>query len=231
MTATGSPGTQPATTRISHEELYRRLRGRIIHLDLQPGTRLTEDALAKEFGVSRTPVRRVLDRLARDGLVTLSPNSGASVSSVDFQALREVWALRVRIADLVGDFVRLPAAPVLRERLQACLDALDLIETDAELALLYDDYHEVMLDLLTNGPLRSIYDQLYAQTARAFVQILPSLDFDAEIDHIRSEIAETLAACGQRSGAALADVRRRHMELVLGRINAALGFGSPQRSS
>lgn len=164
----------------------------------------------------------ILDRLARDDLVTISPNSGASVSSIDYLALREVWALRVRVADLVGDFARLPAAPAICDRLQGCLDVLD----DVELALVYDEFHDVMLDLLTNGPLRSIHDQLYAQTARAFVQILPSLDFDTEVEQIRNEIEATLAACGQRSGTVLAEVRRRHMELVLERVNAALGFGT-----
>lgn len=221
-----SDSSTPA--RISNEQLYRQLRERIVHLDLAPGARLTEEALAKEYGVSRTPIRRVLDRLAHDGLVTINPNSGASVSSVDFQALREVWALRLRIADLVGDFVRLPASPEIRERLEASLSRLDSVESARDLAPLYDEYHEVMLDLLTNGPLRSIYDQLYAQTARAFVQILPSLDLDTEIAQIRREIEETLDACGQRSGAALAEVRREHMQLVLERLNDALGFGSPR---
>lgn len=226
-----SSGGNTAAKRISNEALYRQLRSRIVHLDLQPGTRLTEEALAKEYGISRTPVRRVLDRLANDGLVTISPNSGASVSTIDYQALREVWALRLRIADLVGDFVRLPAPPAIRERLQACLAALDHIDADMELAQLYDEYHEIMLDLLTNGPLRSIQDQLYAQTARAFVQVLPNLDLETEIEQIRGEIESTLEVCDQRSGAALAEVRRRHMELVLTRLNDALGFGTSRAPS
>lgn len=225
-----SPEAEAPTTvaRISNEQLYRTLRARIIHLDLEPGTRLTEEALAGQYGVSRTPIRRVLDRLAHDGLVKINPNSGASVSSVDFQALREVWALRLRIADLVGDFVRLPAPVAIRERLEALLARLDDVDSAEDLAPLYDEYHEVMLDLLTNGPLRSIYDQLYAQTARAFVQMLPSLDLDIEVKQIRDEIEASLDACGQRSGAALAEVRRHHMQLVLERLNDALGFAPPR---
>lgn len=234
MTPSPPPADSDSTTpapRISNEQVYRQLRQRIVHLDLEPGARLTEEALAKEYGVSRTPIRRILDRLAHDGLVTINPNSGASVSSVDFQALREVWALRLRIADLVGDFVRLPASPEIRERLETSLSRLDGVESARDLAPLYDEYHEVMLDLLTNGPLRSIYDQLYAQTARAFVQMLPSLDLDTEIAEIRREIEETLDACGQRSGAALAKVRREHMQLVLERLNDALGFAPPRPPS
>ncbi|MGI8791823.1 MAG: GntR family transcriptional regulator [Acidimicrobiales bacterium] len=225
------PDPPASAERVSNEALYRALRERIIHLELAPGARLTEQAIAAEFGVSRTPVRRVLDRLANDGLVTIRAGSGASVSSIDFQELREVWALRLRIADLVGDFVRLPASPEVNDRLVASLAGLDEVETAAELAPRYDEYHEIMLELLTNGPLRKIYDQLYAQTARAFVQMLPSLDLDLELTSIRDEIERTIEACKHRSGHALSEVRRDHMERVIDRINQALMIARPSAVS
>jgi DNA-binding GntR family transcriptional regulator len=214
--------------RVTNEQLYRTLRARIIHLELLPGSRLTEEALAREFGISRTPVRRVLDRLAHDGLVTINPGSGASVSTIDFQAMREVWALRLKIVDLVADFVRLPAPPAIIERLDALLGRLDSISSAEELAPLYDDYHDTVLDLLTNGPLRSIYDQLYAQTARAFVQMLPNLDLGTEIEAIRDEITSTQEACRQRDPQRLADIRSRHMNDVVRRLDDALSL-TPRR--
>ena len=210
--------------RLSNEQLYRTLRARIIHLELAPGARVTEEALAREFGISRTPVRRVLDRLAHDRLVTINPGSGASVSTIDFHAMREVWALRLKIADLVADFVRLPAPPTVIERLESLVARLDSIASAEELAPLYDDYHDTVLDLLTNGPLRSIYDQLYAQTARAFVQMLPSLDLDTEIEAIRDEVTSTLAACRERDPQRLADIRSRHMNDVVSRLDDALSL-------
>jgi DNA-binding GntR family transcriptional regulator len=225
------PATEgtPPDTRISNEGLYRELRARIIHLELGPGSRLTEQGIAAEFGLSRTPVRRVLDRLANDGLVTISAGSGASVSAIDFQSLREVWALRLRIADVVGDFVRLPAPPSIIDRLERCLEHLDAVTSAEELAPRYDEYHDIMLDLLTNGPLRQIHDQLYAQTARSFVRMLPSLDLDAEIEAIRDEIGQTIDACQQRSGSALAEIRSRHMRAVIDRINAAMSLTPPSK--
>jgi DNA-binding GntR family transcriptional regulator len=215
--------------RLSNEQLYRTLRARIIHLELAPGTRLTEETLAREFGISRTPVRRVLDRLAHDGLVTINPGSGASVSTIDFHAMREVWALRLKIVDLVGDFVRLPAPEAIIERLEALLARLDTVTSAEELAPLYDDYHDTVLDLLTNGPLRSIYDQLYAQTARAFVQTLPNLDLDEEIRAIRDEITSTVAACRAGDPHRLAEVRSRHMEDVVRRLDDALSLAPRRR--
>lgn len=202
--------------------VYRELRRRIIHLDLPPGTRLREQPLAAEFGVSRTPIRRVLDRLAHEGLVTIIPGSGASVSLVDFQELREVWALRVKIAELVADFVRLPAPPAVLARLRELLEQLESLDDASQLAPLYDAYHETMLEVMSNGPLRSIYDQLYARTARVFVQMMPNLDPEAEIAAVRDEITASLDACIAGSGTALAEVRTRHMHLLLARITGAL---------
>lgn len=216
--------------RLSNEELHRTLRAQIIHLELPPGSRLTEESLARQFGVSRTPVRRVLDRLAYDGLVTIHPGTGASVSTVDLQALREVWALRLKIADLVGEFVRLPAPPTIIERLEELRGRLDEVTTAHELAPLYDDYHDAVLELLTNGPLRRIYDQLYAQTARAFVQTLPRLDLATEIDAIRDEIDGTLAACRDGDAQRLAEVRSKHMEMVVERLDEASSIAPRRRA-
>lgn len=224
--ATGGSATA-TSDRVSNDALYRELRARIIHLELQPGERLTEQGLAAEFGLSRTPVRRVLDRLANDGLVTVSAGAGASVSTIEFHALREVWALRLRIADVVGDFVRLPASPAIVARLEACLAHLDEATTPEQLAPRYDEYHEIVLDMLTNGPLRQIHDQLYAQTARAFVRMLPSLDFETELEAIRSEVAFTIDACQQRSGQVLAEGRRRYMRELIERLNGVLMIAPP----
>jgi DNA-binding GntR family transcriptional regulator len=54
-----------------------RLRGRIIANELPDGAKLTEDSLAKELGVSRTPVREAFNRLAQEGLVTVLPGRGS----------------------------------------------------------------------------------------------------------------------------------------------------------
>ena len=48
--------------------------------DLPPGTRLRQEALAEEFGVSRTPIREALRKLQASGLVELRPNRGALVA-------------------------------------------------------------------------------------------------------------------------------------------------------
>ncbi len=69
----------------------------ILHGDLAAGARLGETELAERLGVSRTPVREALTRLAAEGLVEIIPNRGARVSSWTVAELEEVFDLRAAL--------------------------------------------------------------------------------------------------------------------------------------
>ncbi len=211
----------PESKRIENEAVYGELRRRIIDLDLAPGTRLREQNLADEFGISRTPIRRILDRLANDGLVSMSPGTGATLSVVDFGALREVWAIRMKVAELLGDAIVLPAPAEVVERTAELLQRLESTTDGRQLVALFDDYHVLLLGLMSDGPLRNIYDQLYAKTARMFAFLIPNLDLDTEIQFVRDEVAEFLEACQENSSQHIADIRFRYLQSLLARINKA----------
>ncbi|MEM0923722.1 MAG: GntR family transcriptional regulator [Pseudomonadota bacterium] len=81
------------------------LRQRILAMDIAPGADLDETALSAHYGVSRTPLREVLQRLGGEGYVTLSENRGAKVASMDlaqmrsfFQTAPMVYASTARLA-------------------------------------------------------------------------------------------------------------------------------------
>lgn len=71
-------------------DLYATLRARILDLSLAPGGALEETALCETYGVSRTPLRETLQRLAGEGFVTLAANRGAAVSSMDLPVIRSL---------------------------------------------------------------------------------------------------------------------------------------------
>jgi DNA-binding GntR family transcriptional regulator len=73
------------------------LRELILRGDLPPGARLGEVELAERLGVSRTPVREALGRLAAEGLVEVMPNRGARVTSWTVAQLEEVFDLRAAL--------------------------------------------------------------------------------------------------------------------------------------
>jgi len=84
-------------TLTSSERAVAALREMILHGELAPGLRLGEVEVAARLGVSRTPVREALTRLAAEGLVEISPNRGARVASWSVAELEGVFDLRSAI--------------------------------------------------------------------------------------------------------------------------------------
>lgn len=204
------------------DEIHAELRERILLLDLPAGSRLREERLAAHFGVSRTPIRQVLDRLEYEGLITQGDRGGARVSQLDSRSLRDIWTLRLRLADLVGEFARLPANPALIDRLRdlrADLEGVRETRDLTELGRLYNRFHEAMLEAFDNDALVRIQDLLYVQTARVWMEFLPEMDLGREIDVMAEEVDQTIEALAGSSGAELARIRAEHMRRLLNRFN------------
>jgi DNA-binding GntR family transcriptional regulator len=79
------------------DEVHEAILERIVAGELAPGTRLRQEALADELGVSRTPLREALVRLASEGLVEFMPNRGATVARRDFSDMQQAWRARLVI--------------------------------------------------------------------------------------------------------------------------------------
>jgi DNA-binding GntR family transcriptional regulator len=102
------------------DQVYVAVRERILTGELARGARLRQEELAAELGVSRTPLREALRRLASEGLVDFNPNRGATVSRHDVASLWHAWAARVaiepgaaRLAARAGDPEAVPALRAL----------------------------------------------------------------------------------------------------------------------
>ena len=79
----------------------RALRSAVVHCTLEPGERLSEVALAREFGLGRGAVRAALARLQASGFVSSSARSGWSVKPVSAAEIREVSAARRQLEPLL----------------------------------------------------------------------------------------------------------------------------------
>jgi DNA-binding GntR family transcriptional regulator len=77
------------------DQVYAVLRERIAAGEIERGARLHQEDLASEFGVSRTPVREALRRLAAEGLVDLYANRGARVATISAEQLRSSYETRL----------------------------------------------------------------------------------------------------------------------------------------
>ena len=74
--------------------VYDYIKNQIVTKAIYPGTRIVEEDLVRETGVSRTPVRSALMRLAYDGLIQQQPNRGAVVAKPSATDLRQVYEAR-----------------------------------------------------------------------------------------------------------------------------------------
>lgn len=76
------------------EQIYWLLRQEIVRLKMAPGAAILEKELCARYGVSRTPVREAIKRLAEEDLVDVFPHSGTYVSSVSFPVAQEGFVIR-----------------------------------------------------------------------------------------------------------------------------------------
>lgn len=93
-------GLRPSMRRVTTATaIYDDLREAIVSMRLVPGTPLQEKALTQRFGVSKTPMREALIRLAEDGLVDIFPQSGTFVSHVPVASIPEAVVIRQSLED------------------------------------------------------------------------------------------------------------------------------------
>ncbi|MGK3142850.1 GntR family transcriptional regulator [Pantoea sp. C2G6] len=76
------------------EAIYQALMNAIVEHQLPPGSKLPEEALSGVFGVSRTGIRKVLQRLAAVQMVTLTPKRGAQVATPGVEEARDIFTTR-----------------------------------------------------------------------------------------------------------------------------------------
>lgn len=223
------PGKKPSTIDSIHKEI----RTRICLLQYPPGMRLGEEALASEFEVSRTPIRSVLQRLEFEGLVEISRQKGAVVTTVDLIQLKEVYQLRLRLTSFIGEMmtsrVSDDAIGSLTAMLDRCRSMPEEYDGEALVALggLYNEFHELMTGMINNKPLRRISDLLYFQTSRVWLQLLPELDWQEEVNIVCQEMTDVLVGLREADMEAVGRVRHGHMVGLLNRVSSYLGSALP----
>lgn len=210
----GEPKTSAARARF--DAIYTDIRNRICLLRYPPGHVLAETELATEFGVSRTPVRRVLHRLEYEGLVESRHGVGTIVTRMDLERLREIDALRMRLSELIGDLSPTPRHPEdalhMRALLHRCRAIRDRIDLE-EFGRINIAVHEELSKAIGNQALREMNDHLFFQTARVWLQFLPMTNWGEEIDAFCGEITDLAAAMELNDLSTLGHIRRNAISM------------------
>jgi len=182
------------------DEVYRQILDRIQRGDPAPGNRLRDGALALTLGVSRTPVREALIRLARDGVLDADMGKGFRVPPLDAGEIGEtgqvLGALESLALELAPDF---PAEQL--ERLANIVRRLEHTRDDASRCVdLEDEWHRVLLEQCPNRRLLELIVNLRQVSRRYLAAFLRDSSRIALSTLPHQKILEALLQ-GDRTGA------------------------------
>ena len=139
------------------------LRERILSTELEPGADLDEARLCEHYGVSRTPLREVLQRLSGDGYIQLEDNRGAKVASMDVGVMRTFFQtapmIYANISRLAAENWRAPQLDALKDTQRAFAQAANNGEA-SEAALSNHRFHALIGDMAQNAYLVASLNRL-----------------------------------------------------------------------
>ena len=199
--------TPPTSSSLS-ASIVATLKERIIAWQYPPEHRLTEEALCREFGVSRSPVREALRILSANGFVRRMPNRGYAVRQVNLNEIEELYGVRLALELFaIETLAERGAPPLALAALQETWEGVrrepdrkgeDLAELDAS-------FHETLSALMGNESLLR-----YLKAINERLLVFRMIDF-AKADRVESTCVQHLgilsAIAGRDVAAARAAIR------------------------
>ena len=178
------------------DHVYERLQELLIGRTLAPGDHLVEERLAAQLGVSRGPVREALQRLHRDGWITLRPRHGAFVNQPTAQQVHEFFEARELVE---REATRLAAVRSTAEDAAGLLAICDQADADwargvpsQVMAAHTARFHRAVLDSARNHLLLEFGEQLSHRSRWFFAPLVATIAPRAWQEH--RQVAELIAA-------------------------------------
>ncbi|MBW6392302.1 MULTISPECIES: GntR family transcriptional regulator [Halomonadaceae] len=158
----------PATVRTATSEVHNVIKQRILDGHYQAREYVREASIARELGVSRTPVREALRELVSEGWLEAIPHHGARVVAWTEKDAQEVFELRlvlepmaVRLASERMDRTHLAHLETLASRMEALVERIELEpEVRNEIALLNHEFHRELIAASDNQRLAAVLDSV-----------------------------------------------------------------------
>lgn len=223
-----SASPQQVEAKPSWVAIYEGLHNAIIRHRLDPGAKLVEEEIAELYGLSRTVVRTALQALARDGVVVLQRNRGASVARPTPVEAREIFEARLLLEPRLAELAAAGMTPEHGARLQACLDAEHrAIAADnlREAVFQSAEFHRVIAGLAGHAVMAGILNDLLSRSSLVVALYWRRPETMCET-HAHHGIVDALA---RKDGARAGREMATHLAALLAGLD--LSERPPQRSS
>jgi DNA-binding GntR family transcriptional regulator len=200
------------------DQVYEVLRDRIVHGELEAGSRLHQANISAELGVSRTPVREALARLTAEGLVQLLPNRGARVAEVSLDDMRTSYEARLGVEPLAARFAAERRRPEDLDRIRAALAQQTQANSAREIYEAMRAFHLTLVEAAHNPTLARFAESLWA--GRVGLQVVVRQAGEAALAADAGEHEELLAAVEAGDGPEAERLMHRHISVSLDRLLA-----------
>jgi len=201
---------RPAT-----DEVYESLRQAIVAHGFQPGERLHIPEISAKLGVSATPVRQAIQKLAGEGLIEIHPRSGTYVASLTIQDIEDTFDIRCALECLAAEKAVQRISVEEMERMRELRDALRREVLDDESRQRHErdnsEFHAIIVRASGNRRLQEIHDSLKANIQIARVHVAEGYR-DVPWDQERAEHEDIFAALEGRDGKRLEAALRAHIQ-------------------
>lgn len=161
------------------DAVYATLREAIILGKLRPGDGLIEEHVARQFGVSRTPVREALQRLRAEGLAKPIGRRGLVVRTISEQEMSEVYTVRAMLDGLAARLAAtqaLPSEVVHLRWLNQGIDAAYRQGDSARMSALSLEFHAALAQMARNGLVTQFNEQILDRVRRFSQNLFGSSD-------------------------------------------------------
>ncbi len=171
-----------AVKKKSKEEAYETIQQLILSTQIRPGESITENALATQLGIGRTPIREALTQLEQDGLI-VSKNGRKKVYALTIQEVNEIFAIKISLESAIVSWAAEKATEKDTRILQQIIDDMQAVakirpenEQDREQYLnqwLLKDrqLHEIIFRIADNKKAEEIIKKLNTQWHRLRVTV------------------------------------------------------------
>ena len=209
------------------DRAYERLKRMAVGYHLKPGERLNEGELAKQLGVSRTPLREALNRLATEGFLRFSPGKGFFCRELDPKEIYDLYQLRKALE--VGS-IKLAVQQAREEDIAALERFLASTGPDAggrsteELVTLDETFHEDLMKLSGNNEMLQVLRNVNAR-----IQFVRWVDMDRVSRPVtQAEHSQVLQFLRARDEAGCVATLEKHIDRRQDQITAAIKEGFAQ---
>ena len=210
----GRPRAATAAARI-----YTDLRTELVSLERRPGEPILETEIAASYGVSRTPVREAILRLADEGLVEIFPQSGILVSRIPLAALPEAIIIRRSLEDTTTRMAAARASSSQILSLQSILERQREAEAAADREAFHqadDAFHATIADIAGYPGIWKLIVQVMVHVDRFRRLTLPQRGRMADVI---AEHETIMAAIEARDAASAGAAMVRHLDRLLADVS------------